>query len=222
MPAMERRFHGWPERAYEVLLQLSGEPSPETRERVRRDREVQVRQPMIDLFNDLADLDLRYEDFAVWRYASTAYWWQNQSGIVRIARNVEIGFRFNLYALRIRAAWWYGDAEQIAAFRAAVASEESGRSLADVVSSLARDGYEIRGDVMKRIPRGYSPDHPRADLLKYRSLTAACELDSDGLRDVEPVYRACERLRPLLGWLAEHTVVRPEDAEVAAGHESRL
>jgi hypothetical protein len=29
------------------------------------------------------------------------------------------------------------------------------------------------------------------------------------VRDVEPVYRACERLRPLLGWLAEHVAVTP-------------
>lgn len=58
---------------------------------------------------------------------------------------------------------------------------------------------------MKRVPRGYPPDHPRADLLKHRSLIAAGNLESEAVRGVEPVYRACERLRPLLGWLAEHT-----------------
>jgi hypothetical protein len=112
-------FHGWPEQAYAVLLQLGGNPSRETRERVRRDREVHVRQPMIDLLSDLADMDCWYEDFAVWRYASTAYWWQNQCAIVRVARNVE------------------------------------------------------------------------------------------------PVHDACQRLRPLLGWLAEHTVTAGEARETA-------
>jgi hypothetical protein len=97
---MATRFHGWPEQAYTVLLQLGGEPSLETRERLRRHREEQVRRPMIDLLNDLADVDPWYEDFAVWRYASMAYWWQNQCGIVRVARNVEIGFCFNLDSLR--------------------------------------------------------------------------------------------------------------------------
>ena len=99
---MATRFHGWPEQAHAVLLQLDGEPSPETRERIRRDREEQVRQPMIDLFNDLADVDPWYEDFAAWRYATTAYWWQNQCGIVRVARHIDIGFRFNLDACRSR------------------------------------------------------------------------------------------------------------------------
>jgi len=217
MPGMGTRFHGWPEQAFEVLLQLSGEPSVETREHLRRDRERQVRRPMIDLLNDLADVDLWYEDFSVWSYASTAYWWQNQCAIVRVARNIEIAFRFNLDSLQIKATWWYADSEQIAFFRAAAAAEESGQALEDLVSSLAADGHRILGDVMKRIPRGYPADHPRADLLKHRSLAAARELDSAAVRDVEPVYRVCERLRPLLGWLTDHTALAPEAPEGTAG-----
>ena len=144
-----------------MLLELGGEPSRETRERVRRHREKQVRQPMIDLLNDLADVDPWYEDFSVWRYASTAYWWQNQCAVVRVARNIEIGFCLNLDGLHIQAAWWYADSGQIALFRAAAAADESGRALAGLVSSLAADGHEILGDVMKRVPRGYPADHPR-------------------------------------------------------------
>jgi uncharacterized protein (DUF2461 family) len=214
---MGTRFHGWPEEAYEVLLRLEGDPSRETREGVRRQREKQVRQPMIDLLNDLADLDSRYEDFAVWRYGTTPYWWQNQCGIVRVARSVEIGFRFNLDGLQVKAAWWYAGSQEIARYRAAAAAEDSGLALADLVASLAGDGHEILGDVMKRVPRGYPADHPRAGLLRYRSLLAARELESDLVQDVEPVYRACERLRPLLDWLAEHTSAGPDNAEVAVG-----
>ena len=198
------RFGGWPEEAPGVLLRLSGEPSRETREQVRRAREDLVRQPMIDLLSDLADADSWYEDFAVWRYASTAYWWQNQCATVRVARSVEIGFRFSLDGLSVQGAWWYASPEQIARFRAAAAAEGTGRALAGLVSLLAADGYEIGGDVMKRVPRGYPADHPRAGLLRHRSLSAACELDPGAVRDAGPVYRACERLRPLLGWFAGH------------------
>ena len=215
---MATRFHGWPEQAYEVLLQLDGEPTREIRERVRRDREAQVRQPMIDLLNDLADVDPWYEDFAVWHYASTAFWWQNQCAIVRVARNVEIGFGFSLDGLRIRASWRYAGAAQIALFRAAAAADRSGRALENLLASLAADGYEISGDVMRRAPRGYPADHPRVALLKHRSLIAAREIEADALHDVTPAYRACERLRPLLEWLSEHTVAaltgEPEDSTV--------
>ena len=200
-----------------MLLELDGDPPRGTRERMRRDREEHVRQPMIDLLNDLADVDPWYENFAVWRYASTAYWWQNQCAIVRVARNVEIGFRFSLDGLCIKAAWCYAGPEQIALFRAAAAADHSGRALEDLVSSLAADGHEILGDVMKRVPRGYQADHPRADLLRHRSLIAAREIESDAVHDVELVYHACQQLRPLLGWLAEHTVAAPQGRAGAAG-----
>jgi hypothetical protein len=154
---MGTRFRGWPEHAYTVMLQLDGQPSRELRERVRRDREAQVRQPMIDLLSDLADVDSWYEDFAVWGYASTAYWWQNQCAIVRVARNVVIGFRFSLGGLRIGASWRYASSENIALFRSAVAADQSGRALQDLLVSLAEDGHEILGDVMSRVPRGYPP-----------------------------------------------------------------
>jgi hypothetical protein len=214
---MGARFHGWPEQAYAVLLALAGEPAPQTRERLRRDREQQVRRPMIDLLSDLADTDPWYEDFAVWGYASTAFWWQNQCAIVRVARNVVLGFRFNIDGLRIGASWQHGSSEQIARYRAAVAAQASGRALQELLSSLAADGHEILGDVTKGVPRGYPSDHPRADLLKYRSLRAGSELEPEAVRDVEPVYRACERLRPLLGWLAEHMAGEPAGARVATG-----
>jgi uncharacterized protein (DUF2461 family) len=109
-----------------------------------------------------------------------------------------------------------GPGEVVAAvFRAATAADDSGRTLEDLVSSLAADGHEILGDVMKRVPRGFPADHPRADLLKHRSLIAARELESDAVPDVEPVYRACERLRPLLGWLAQHVIAAPQQAQAA-------
>jgi hypothetical protein len=87
---------------------------------------------------------------------------QNQCAIVPIACTVETAFRFNVDALRIGAAWQYGGPEQIALFRAAVAADESGRTLGELVSSLAADGYDIRGDVMKQIPHGYLRPTTRA------------------------------------------------------------
>jgi Conserved hypothetical protein (DUF2461) len=198
------RFSGWPAEAQAVLLQLDGEPSRQTRDQLRRQREKQVRLPMIDLLNDLADADPWYEDFSVWRYGTIAFWWQHQCAVVRVARNVEFGFQFSLDGLLVKLSWWYGDAQQIALFRAAVAADQSGCALEGLVESLTADGHEISGDMLKRVPRGYPAEHPRADLLRYRSLSVRCELDSEAVRDVKPVYRACERLRPLAGWLGEH------------------
>lgn len=87
--------------------------------------------------------------------------------------------------------------------------------LQDLVASLAADGHEIPGDVMSRVPRGYPAARPRAALLKHRSLIAARDIESEAIHDLQPVYRAYERLRPLLTWLAGHTAAAPKAAQTA-------
>src|SRR5690606_26367274 len=95
-PRMREQFTGWPEQAMDVLWQLQGEPTKETRERCRADRERLVRQPMIALLNGVADADPRYEDFSVWHYRTGSWWWQHQSAVIRLGRKVEINLRFSL------------------------------------------------------------------------------------------------------------------------------
>jgi len=209
---MPRQFAGWDESAFDVLLRLDGEPSQEVMRETRKDREGLVRQPMVALLHDLAWEDPAFEDHSVWRYGKTPWWWQNQSAVARIARNIEIGLRFNLDGLRVQGAWWYADSDQIGRFRAAVAQEASGSELGDVVAELRGRGFEITGDLLKRVPREYPADHPRAALLRHRSLLAARHLGSDErLRTPEVVDRVLatyEELRPLLTWLTDHVAAR--------------
>ncbi|MCY1138041.1 DUF2461 family protein [Actinoplanes sp. Pm04-4] len=202
---MPRHFTGWPEAAFQVLLRLEGEPSPEVMRALRKDREELVRQPMVALLDDLAWADPAFEDHAVWRYAKTPGPWQTQSALVRLARNVEISLRFNLDGLHVKGAWWYGTPDQIRRFRAAVAADPA---LEGMLADLRGRGYEITGDVMKRVPRDYPADHPRAGLLRHRSLLAIRTLGADDwLRTpaaVDAVLAAHKDLSPLLTWLTVH------------------
>ncbi|MDQ8705166.1 DUF2461 family protein [Streptomyces sp. LHD-70] len=213
---MPRQFTGWPAGAFDVLLRLQGEPARDQRERHRKDREHLVRRPMIALLNDLADLDSAYEDFSVWGFQKNHWWWQHQGGIIRMSRNVEISLRFDLDGLHVRGAWWYPDPAQLARFRAAVADSGRGDELAGVVESLKALGYEITGDVMKRPPRGFPPDHPRSALLRHRSLIAERPLGGGNwihtAAAVDHVRRTCEDLKPFLSWLTRHVNdARPAD-----------
>ncbi|MGI5507797.1 DUF2461 family protein [Streptomyces sp. CA-106131] len=144
----------------------------------------------------------------MWRYGKAPWWWQNQSAVVRIARNIEVGLRFNLDGLHIQGAWWYADSDQISRFRAAVAAEASGGVLSDVLAELRGKGFEITGDILKRGPREYPADHPRAALLRYRSLRAVRHLGCDEWLQTseafDRVLAAHEELRPLLSWLTDH------------------
>jgi uncharacterized protein DUF2461 len=198
-------FTGWPEQAFEVLLQLEGEPTEDQRERLRREREQLVRAPMIELLNDVADADERYQDFSVWGYGKTAWWWQHQIGIVRQRGQHEMGLRFDLDGLHIGGIWAN---RQLVAFRAAIDDAESGSALADILKDLEGKRYEVTGDVMSRVPRGFSADHPRIELLRHRSLRATRPLwDEDCLHSAAAVPEVLEvfaELRPLMAWLGEY------------------
>ena len=66
----------------------------------------------------------------------------------------------------------------------------------------------IRGEQLTRVPSGYPKDHPRAELLRYKSLAAMRELRLSGLADdTEGAHRDHEgvaRLGPLVSWLDTH------------------
>jgi hypothetical protein len=201
-------FTGWPETAFDVLLQLDGDPSAAVRERHRNDREHLVRKPMIALLQDVAEADSTYEDFSVWGYGTTTWWWQHQCAVVRMPGRFEIGLRFDLDGLDVSGGWGFPAGEQVQKFRAAVADDSSGRAVATVVETLQEEGFEVSGDLMKRVPRGYPPDHPRAELLRHRSFTAARHLECDDWihtpEAVDRVVATAAQLRPLLSWLADH------------------
>jgi hypothetical protein len=205
-------FTGWPVEAFDVLARLEGDPSPSDREQVRPERERLVRAPMVQLLRELAERDETYADHSVWRYATGIRWWQHQSSAIRIDRNVEIGVGFSLDGLRVQGAWWYGSAEQRERYRAAVA-DRPGVELQRIVDRLQTRSFAISGDLLVRVPRGYPADHPRATLLRHRSLIAVRQLGvGPWLHDERALDRlqtTAAELRPLLEWLCDHVADVP-------------
>ncbi|WP_202872342.1 DUF2461 family protein [Kribbella soli] len=164
---------------------------------------------MIDLLNVAADADSAYEDFSVWGYGDVLVRaWQRQSAIVRLARNVELGVRFDLDGLEVGLAWWYAPSAQIERYRAAVADAGSGPRLAAILRKLEREGFEISGDLLKRPLRGYPVDHPRAELLRHKSVIATrplgCEEWIHTSAAADQVLAAFYQLRPLARWLVKN------------------
>ncbi|WP_326664932.1 DUF2461 family protein [Streptomyces sp. NBC_00385] len=205
---MSGSFNGWTERAFEVLLRLEGDPPREVREALRKERELLVRQPMIALLNDVADAVPSLDDFSVWGFRQESWWWRHQGAVIRTARQVEIGLRFDLDGLHLKAGWHYPDPGQVPRYRAAVAAAGSGVRLAELVETLRTRGYDVTGDLMKRMPHGLPADHPRACLLRHRSLLAARPLAGDDVvltrATVDHVIEAANELAPLLSWLGHH------------------
>ncbi|MBO0884602.1 MAG: DUF2461 family protein, partial [Mycobacterium sp.] len=169
-PRTCRGFAGWPTAAFDILLKLDGEPSMEFREQRRKAREQLVRQPMIDLLNDLADADELYEDFFVWSFHKMIWPWQRQVGVICVRRNLELSLAFDLDGLDVHGNCWFADQAGRDRYRHAVDNSSSGEEWRTLLDGLQGAGFDVSGDVMKRVPRDYAKDHPRAELLKHRSL----------------------------------------------------
>ena len=96
----------------------------------------------------------------------------------------------------------------LTAYQTAVADKQLGLGLETALASLKDSGaFEFGGEQYKRVPRGYDPGHPRADLLRYKGLHASspkiepATLVSPEL--VETCFEYCHQMAPLHRWLVE-------------------
>jgi uncharacterized protein (TIGR02453 family) len=98
--------------------------------------------------------------------------------------------------------------DQVERYRLAVDASSSGKTLVDIVSGLGERGLAVGGDQLKTRPRGTPPDHPRLELLRYRSLTAsrnwAPDAELSGRSVLDLIRKNWQRLVPLCNWLAEY------------------
>jgi uncharacterized protein (TIGR02453 family) len=92
-------------------------------------------------------------------------------------------------------------------YRAAVADEITGRNLADIVVELSRRGFRLDEPILKRVPTPYPADHPNADLLRRKGLTAWRELpdrtEIASPRLLDAVISTFQILAPLNRWISE-------------------
>jgi uncharacterized protein (TIGR02453 family) len=97
---------------------------------------------------------------------------------------------------------------QLLRFRNSVDASGTGESLRHIVDSVAAAGFSVEGEKLKTVPRGYDRDHPRAELLKHKSLSASRELGQpDWLATsgaAQEIAGLWEQLRPLVDWVGRH------------------
>jgi uncharacterized protein (TIGR02453 family) len=104
-------------------------------------------------------------------------------------------------------------ADQVARFRTAVDDECRGVDLAARLAAVAQERVDgtvptVDGDRLATRPRGVAPDHPRLDLLRFRSLYAHLGWPPDdalhGPATARRVAAAWRAVRPLTEWLDDH------------------
>jgi uncharacterized protein (DUF2461 family) len=211
LASMVAAFKGWPEEAYDLLLKLEGEPSPAYLNRHREQRVRLVRDPMDQLCAALDGLE-RYGEPHVWNLHKNPWLWQHQCADLWMGRRVRMFLRFDLDGITVEGGWsGGGEPGQIARYRDAVATDETGEELAAILDDVAEAGYAPIDTPMRRTPRGYPADHRRADLLKRRGLVFRRELGADPWLHTEAAFdhvqAGLEQLLPLNEWCLAHVSV---------------
>ncbi|MCW2525975.1 MAG: hypothetical protein JWM76_835 [Pseudonocardiales bacterium] len=110
--------------------------------------------------------------------------------------------------LFVAGGYWQMSPAQIYRFRRAVADDHAGPELEVAVSAVTQAKLELGGDQLTRGPGGFAKDHPRAALLRHKSLTAHRELGAPTWlatgRAQAQIFKQWRSMAPLIGWLAGH------------------
>lgn len=95
----------------------------------------------------------------------------------------------------VGAGNWIMEPAQLTAYRAALLDERRGGELTRILAKLDKAGFRVGShDALKRVPRGFDPEHPRAELAKRKGLVVAFpDLPLELLTS-----------RELVDWLARH------------------
>jgi uncharacterized protein (TIGR02453 family) len=110
--------------------------------------------------------------------------------------------------LFLAGGYWDTNSAQVDRLRRAVADDVAGPALERTIAGLRRSKLEIGGERITRVPSGYPKEHPRAVLLRYKSLTAHREIgcpDWLATKRARPeIAKAWRKITPLVAWLDTH------------------
>jgi uncharacterized protein (DUF2461 family) len=193
-------FQGWTDAAFDVLADLEGEPSPAQLEAHRDNLERYVRGPLQELCDEL-NAEGEFGTFWLSGLSERPAAWQSQRATWWIARRVRITFTFDLDGFTLGGGSANPAADQVEVFRAKVDAEPSGSELAALVEQLLRNGFELTGRTRLRMPGQYTPGHPRADLLRLRSVYAERPVDT---YDVGLILKSLRPLAELTTWYTDY------------------
>jgi uncharacterized protein (TIGR02453 family) len=200
-------FRGWPSEALEFYEGLEADNSKTYWTAHKAVYEDQVRAPMQAL---LDELEPEFGSGRIFRpYRDVRFSADKSPYKTAIAARLDRGGYIHLSAQGLAAGsgMYQMERDQLARYRAAVDDDKTGAQLAEIVAEAAADGVGIHGhDQLKRVPRGYPPEHPRADLLRHKGIVAWKEWPvAPWLGTATAKRRVADFLRasaPLNQWLA--------------------
>jgi uncharacterized protein (TIGR02453 family) len=202
-------FSGWPEEALEFYDGLAIDNSKAYWTEHKAVYEDKVLRPMTELTEELAAEFGEPKIFRPYRDVrfskdKTPYK-TNIAAVIGGAGYVQ----FSAEGLGVGAGMWEMNPDQLTRYREAVVDDETGTELEHLIAMIEKAGPVVHGHgVLVSAPRGYSADHLRVGLLRYKGITAWQQwpaepwLDTSAAKDrIVTFFRATS---PLRGWLSEN------------------
>lgn len=206
------RFTGWPPSALDWFRELEQNNNREWFQAHRKSYDEAVRGPLEALLEELR------EEFG-------------DAKVTRPNRDIRFSpdkrpYKNNIYAVvgHPSGGGWYvalfkeglfsggglhaPDARRLAALRTAIADDDTGGRLEEIIYAVESDGLELMEEgALKTAPRGYAADHPRIHLLRLRNLAAGRRFEPEPWLHTpeakDKVVHAWRSVAPLLEWLRE-------------------
>lgn len=208
-------FQGWPEEALDFYEGLEADNSKVYWTAHKAVYESAVLAPMTELLAELAPefgpgkIFRPYRDV---RFSKDKSPYKTAMGATAGAGYIHL----SAAGLAAGSGMWMMAPDQLSRYREAVAGQDTGTGLAKLIGEIEGHGIEVHGhDRLKSAPRGFPADHPRADLLRNKGLTAWQEFRAGpwlGTAQAgDRIAGFLRAARPLSDWLDEY--VGPSAAE---------
>jgi uncharacterized protein (TIGR02453 family) len=165
-------FRGWPAEALDFYEGLAADNSKTYWTAHREVYEDIVLAPMMEL---LAELGPEFGDGKVFRpYRDVRFSADKTPYKTAIAATIGAGYiQLSVDGLGVGSGMWRMAPDQLARYREAVDDDDAGTQLEHVIVEVGTVSIEVGGhESLKTAPKGYSSDHPRIELLRYKGLVA--------------------------------------------------
>ena len=205
-------FEGFPAEAFSFYERLEADNTRDFWNANKHEYQQYVREPMIALADELED---EFGPATVFRpnrdirFSPDKSPYKTYQGMF-VERLPGTGFYAQVSAdgILVSGGFHSHSPDQVERYRLAVDAATTGMALAAIVARLGEQGLSVSGDQLKTRPRGVQPDHPRLELLRYRSLTASRDRlpgpDLAGRSVLDLIRLDWQRLIPLCDWLAKY------------------
>ncbi len=204
-------FTGFPESALIFFEGLEADNSKAYWNDHRQQYDDDVRAPLLALLADLepefgaAKVFRPYRDI---RFSTDKTPYKTQAAAVVDGKDGTRYLALSAAGLFLAGGYWQLQSDQVQRLRQSVADDRSGQALTALLKRLGAAGFELSGEQLQRVPKPWDADHPRADLLRRKSLAASLSCGEQQwlhtAAAVDHVGAAWRQLKPLNAWLAKH------------------